>query len=136
MQESFEGNQIRSGEYNSHQVGENQFQSLCKIHINIQENFQEEEYCGEYSCEQHSVEIRLSQSSYDASCSVLSHLYLECGIGKEKASKDLWTQISLYKKSTRKMAIKERKHLGLATTEGKNPLPLRAYKYLENSLQE
>ena len=31
-----------------------------------------------------SVNIRLIPSSYDASCSDLSHLYLECGIDKEK----------------------------------------------------
>ena len=30
------------------------------------------------------VDIRLSPSSYDASCSDLSHLYLECHIDKEK----------------------------------------------------
>ena len=40
-----------------------------------------------------SVNIRLSPSSHDASCSALSHLYLECGIDKEQISKEIWTQL-------------------------------------------
>jgi hypothetical protein len=36
------------------------------------------------------VEIRLSPSSYDVACSALSHLYRECGLDKEKTSKELW----------------------------------------------
>ena len=35
-----------------------------------------------------------------------------------------------YKKVTRRLAVKKRKQLGLAPTEGKKPLPFRAYKYL------
>ena len=55
------------------------------------------------------VDIRLSPSSYDASCSDLSHLYLECHIDKEKMSKELWIQLSLYKKGTQRLDVKERK---------------------------
>ena len=76
------------------------------------------------------VKIRLSPSSNDASCSALSHLYLECGIDKEKTSKEIWTQLLLYKKGTRRLAAQERKQLGLAAIEGKKPLPFREYKYL------
>ena len=36
----------------------------------------------------------------------------------------------LYKKGTRRLAVKERKQLGLAAIEGKKPLPFCAYKYL------
>ena len=75
-----------------------------------------------------SFKIRLRPSSYDASFSALSHPYLECGIYKEKTSKELWTQLLSYKKGTRRLAIKESKQLGLAAIEGKNPLPFRAYK--------
>ena len=65
-----------------------------------------------------------------------THLCLECGIDKEKTSKELWTQVSSYKKGTGRLAVKERKHLGLAATEGKKPLPFRAYKYLAKILFE
>ena len=61
---------------------------------------------------------------------------LECGIDKEKTSKELWTQLSSYKKGTRRLAVKERKKLGLAATEGKKPLPFCAYKYLAKILFE
>ena len=70
------------------------------------------------------------------SCSDLSRVYLECGIDKEKTSKELWTQLSSYKKGTRRLALQERKQLGLASTEGKSPLPFRAYKYLSKILSE
>ena len=83
-----------------------------------------------------SVRIRLSPSSYDASCSSLSNIYLECGIDKEKTSKELWTQLSSYKKGTWRLAVKERKQLGLAATEGKKPFPFRAYKHLAKILFE
>ena len=36
----------------------------------------------------------------------------------------------MYKKGTRRLAVKERKQLGLAATEVKNPFPFSAYKYL------
>ena len=65
-----------------------------------------------------------------------THLYLECGIDEEKTSKELWTQLSSYKKGSRRLAVKERKQLGLAATEGKKPLPFRAYKYLAKILFE
>ena len=45
-----------------------------------------------------SVGIRFSPSSYDAYCSALSHIYLECGIDKEKTSKEIWMQLCSYKK--------------------------------------
>ena len=44
VQESFEGNKFRSGEYYTHQVGDTQFKSLREILINIEETCQEEEY--------------------------------------------------------------------------------------------
>ena len=77
------------------------------------------------------VKIRLSPSSHDESCSALSRLYIECGIEKEKTSKDLLTQLKLYQKGTRRLAVKERKQLGLAATESNTPLPFSAYEYLE-----
>ena len=58
------------------------------------------------------------------------HLYLECGIDKEKTNKELWTQFTFYKKGTRRLAVKERKQLGLAATEVNNPFLSSAYKYL------
>ena len=36
----------------------------------------------------------------------------------------------LYKKGTRRLAVKERKQLGLAATEVNNPFPVSSYKYL------
>ena len=51
-------------------------------------------------------------------------------------SKELWTQILSYKKNTRRLAVKERKHLGLAVTEGKKPLPFCEYKHLAKILFE
>ena len=82
--------------------------------------------------------IRLSPSSYDGACSALSHLFLESGIDKENTitSKELWTKISSFKKGTRRLAVKEKKAFGLATIEGKKPLPFRAYKYLAKILFE
>ena len=75
-----------------------------------------------------SVEMRIIPSSYDASCSELSHIYLECGIDKLKTIMDLWTQLPLYKNGIRRLAVKERKHLSLSTTEVKKPFPFHAYK--------
>ena len=49
-------------------------------------------------------------------------------------SKELWTQLPSYKKGTRRLAVKERKQLGLATTEGKKRLFFRAYQYIANIL--
>ena len=51
-------------------------------------------------------------------------------------TKDLWTRISLYKKGARRKGATERKRLGLAATEGKKPLPIRAYKYMAKILFE
>ena len=96
----------------------------------FKKNFKKRNIVGTVVVRDSSVNIRLIPSSYDASCSALSHLYLECGIDKEKMSKELWTQLSSYKNGTRRLAIKERKQLGLAPTEGKKPLPFRAYNYL------
>ena len=36
----------------------------------------------------------------------------------------------MYKKGTRRLAVKERKQLGLAATEVNTPFPFSAYKYL------
>ena len=63
-----------------------------------------------------------------------THLYLECGIDKEKTSKELWTHFFSYKKGTRGLAVIERKQLGMPSTEGKKPLNLRTYKYLAKIL--
>ena len=82
------------------------------------------------------VDIRISPSSYDTSCSTLSHIYLGCCIEKEKTIKELWTQNLSYKKGTMRLAAKERKQLGQAATKGKNPLPFRTYKYLAKILFE
>ena len=51
-------------------------------------------------------------------------------------SRELWKQLLLYKKGTRRIDVKESKHLSLAATEGKKTLPLRAYKYLAKILFE
>ena len=61
-----------------------------------------------------SITIILSPSSYDASCSYLYHLYLECGIDKENTIKEIWTQLLSYKKDTRRLDVRERKQLILA----------------------
>ena len=45
--------------------------------------------------------IRLGSSAFDRACSSLSHLYLECCLDKEVVSKDLWAQLSTYKKGSR-----------------------------------
>ena len=46
------------------------------------------------------VMICLGSSVFDATCSALSHLYHECGLNKEVLSKDLWSQLSIYKKGS------------------------------------
>ena len=82
--------------------------------------------------------IRLQPSSYNGACSALSHFFTESGISKEKTknTEELWNNISSYKKGTRRLSTKERKELGLSTTEGKKPLPFRAYKHLARILFE
>ena len=82
------------------------------------------------------VEIRLGPSSYDGACSALSHLYLESGLDKEITSKELWAKLSSYKKGSRRKGAAEKKELGMAATEGKKPLPFKAYKYLAKILFE
>ena len=81
---------------------------------------------GEVVMNESDLVIRLSPSSYDGACSALSHLFTECGIGKEQTScsKDLWLKLSSYKKGTRRLSAKEKKEHGLSTIEGKKPLPI------------
>ena len=82
------------------------------------------------------VMIRLGASSFDRACSSLSHLYLEVGLDKEVVSKDLWMQLSTYKKGSRRAGAKERKKLGLSTVEGKKNLPFAGYRLLAKLLFE
>jgi hypothetical protein len=80
--------------------------------------------------------IRLGSSAFDRACSSLSHLYLECRLDKEAVSKDLWAQLSTYKKGSRRAGAKERKKLGLTTVEGKKHLPFMGYRLLAKLLFE
>jgi len=80
--------------------------------------------------------IHLGLSVFDLACSSLSHLYLQCGIDKEVVSKDLWAQVSTYKKGSRCAGAKERKKLGLSTVEGKKQLPFMGYRLLAKILFE
>ena len=77
--------------------------------------------------------IRLGSSAFDRACSSLSHLYLECRLDKEAVSKDLWAQLSTYKKGSRRAGAKERKKLGLSTVEEKNICPSWATASLQGS---
>jgi hypothetical protein len=45
-----------------------------------------------------SATIHLSPSSYDGTCSALSHLFTESGISKEEneLTKELWTKLGAY----------------------------------------
>ena len=85
---------------------------------------------GSMVVDEEEVEIRLSIASYDGACSALSHLYLESGLDKNKTSAELWARLSAYKKGSRRRSTKEKKKLGLSTTEGKKPLPFSAYRLL------
>ena len=81
------------------------------------------------------VDIRLSASSFDQACSSLAHLYHDCNIDRTQGvSKDLWTKLGTYKNGSHREAARERKKLGLSTTEGKKHLPFAAYRYLANIL--
>jgi hypothetical protein len=84
------------------------------------------------------VVVRLSPSSFSGACSALSHIFTESGISKEfnDQTKELWTLLSGYNKGTRRMGGNEKRLLGLSSDEGKKPLPLAAYKYLEKVLFE
>lgn len=84
------------------------------------------------------AKICLSASSYDAACSALAFLFTECGVPKDynEVTKDLWNQIGLYKKGVRRTGAKQRKKLGLTTSEGKKPLPFKAFEYLARILFE
>ena len=86
--------------------------------------------------EAETVLIRLGSSAFDRACSSLSHLYLEVGLDKEVVSKDLWVQLSTYKKGSRRAGAKERNKLGLSTVEGKKHLPFMGYRLLARLLFE
>ena len=76
------------------------------------------------------VVIRLSPNTYDGVCSALSHLYIECGLNKLELSPELWRNLSMYKKGSRRVSATEKKEHGLKILEGKSPLSFPAYKFL------
>jgi len=80
------------------------------------------------------VVVRLKLSSYEAYCSALSHLFTECGKDRESTCPGFFGELSKYKKGARRLAAKERRELGLRITEGKKPLPLKAYRRLAEIL--
>ena len=82
------------------------------------------------------VAIRLSQSAFDGATSALTHLYTECGLNKQKISNELWRNLAIYKKGSRRTSAKEKKKLGISTVEGKKHLPLAAYRKLTRLLME
>ena len=83
-----------------------------------------------------SVAIRLSPSSFDGACSALAHLYHKCGLNKETLSKDLWVQLSPYKKGSRRTSASERKKLGMSVVEGKNLYPSKPTSSLVRSFSK
>ena len=82
------------------------------------------------------VAIRLSQSAFDGATSALTHLYTECGLDKQKISNELWRNLAIYKKGSRRTSAKEKKKLGISTAEGKKHMPFAAYKKLARLLFE
>jgi hypothetical protein len=82
----------------------------------------------------HKVIVRLKLSSYEAYCSALSHLFTECGKDRESTCPGLFSELSRYKKGARRTSADERRKLGLRTTEGKKPLPLKGYMRLAEIL--
>ena len=82
------------------------------------------------------VSIHLGHSVFEGAKSALTHLYTECGLDKHVVPKDLWHSLALYKQGSRRTSAREKKTLGLSTAEGKNHLPMAAYKYLAKLLYE
>ena len=84
------------------------------------------------------TEIRLKPSLIGGATSSLSHLFQESGIDKDvnKVTKELWACLASYKKGTRRISARQHHKLGLSATEGKKPLPFRAYCHLAKILFE
>ncbi len=82
------------------------------------------------------VTIRLKPSSYDGVSSSLANLFVECNVSKDSTEgiKEMWRNLGMYKKGTRRKGARERQALGLRTTEGKDPIPLAAYTHLASIL--
>ncbi len=82
------------------------------------------------------VTIRLGAGSFSAACSALAFIFTECGVEKDgtPASRQLWKQIALYMKGTRRTGARERQALGLRIIEGKDPMPFAAYVKLASIL--
>ena len=65
------------------------------------------------------VEVRLSASSYESTCSALSHLYTDAGMNKEIVSPELWKNLSSYKKGSRRLTATEKKGFWIEVERGK-----------------
>ena len=82
------------------------------------------------------VTICLGAGSFSAACSALAFIFTECGVEKDgtPASRQLWKQIALYMKGTRRTGAREKQALGLRIIEGKDPMPFAAYVKLASIL--
>jgi hypothetical protein len=84
------------------------------------------------------INVRLHKSSYDGFTSSLAFLHKECGIPRDinPTVKKMWETISQYKKGTVRDGARQRKELGIRSSEGKDPLPFAAYVYLAEILHK
>jgi hypothetical protein len=80
--------------------------------------------------------VRLTTSAFDGARSALAHLYTEAGVDQNvnATTKHLWINFTNYKKGVKRIGVKEKVALGLSNSEGKLPLPFKAFKLLAQIL--